>query len=240
MLSGHVHPDFTAVADVFRHQLPQGRPGGAALCVYYRGQPVVDLWGGTRNRAGEAWTPDTVSLSFSTTKGVVATLLHLLADRGLLQYDRPVAHYWGGFGSNGKRDITVRHLLCHEAGLYPVRPLVEDAAEMRDWDHMLRRMEQAAPVHAPGARNGYHALTFGWLVGGLVEKITGEPLAVTLERELTGPLALNDFFIGVPDAALDRRAELIVPAPKPKPVTASTAASPTAHREAETAKAHRG
>lgn len=224
MLSGHVHPDFTAVADVFRRQLPQGRPGGAALCVYYRGQPVVDLWGGTRNRAGEAWTPDTVSLSFSTTKGVVATLLHLLADRGLLQYDRPVAHYWGGFGSNGKRDITVRHLLCHEAGLYPVRPLVEDAAEMRDWDHMLRRMEQAAPVHAPGARNGYHALTFGWLVGGLVEKITGEPLSVTLERELTGPLALNDFFIGVPDAALDRRAELIVPAPKPKPVTASTAA----------------
>lgn len=211
MLSGHVHPAFTAVADVFRRQLPTGRPGGAALCVYYQGRPVVDIWGGTRNRDGAPWTPDTVSLSFSTTKGVVATLLHVLADRGAVRYDMPVAHYWPAFAANGKRDITVRHLLCHEAGLYPVRPLIADAAEMLDWPHMLTRMEQARPVHAPGARNGYHALTFGWLVGGLIEKVTGEPLAMTLAREISAPLGLQDFFIGVPDAALGRRAELIVP-----------------------------
>ncbi|MFN3586357.1 MAG: serine hydrolase domain-containing protein [Moraxellaceae bacterium] len=211
MLSGHVHPAFTAVADVFRRQLPAGRPGGAALCVYYQGRPVVDIWGGTRNRDGAPWTPETVSLSFSTTKGVVATLLHVLADRGAVRYDMPVAHYWPAFAANGKRDITVRHLLCHEAGLYPVRPLIADAAEMLDWAHMLMRMEQARPVHAPGARNGYHALTFGWLVGGLIEKITGEPLATTLAREISAPLGLQDFFIGVPDAALGRRSELIVP-----------------------------
>ncbi|MDP2228981.1 MAG: serine hydrolase domain-containing protein [Moraxellaceae bacterium] len=215
MVAGYVHPDFTAVADVFRRQLPVDRPGGGAVCVYYRGVPVVDMYGGTRDRDGTAWTRDTLSLSFSTTKGIIATLLHQLADRGLLDYDQPVARYWPEFAQNGKARITVRHLLCHEAGLYALRPLVGDAAEMRDWPHMLRLMEQAAPVHHPGRQNGYHALTFGWLVGGLVEKISGQPLATTLADNLAAPLALDGCHIGVPDSALTRCAQLMMRPPKP-------------------------
>lgn len=216
MLDGHVHPDFRGVADVFRQQLPQGRAGGAALCIYHRGERVLDVWGGTRDRAGTPWTADTLSLSFSTTKGIVATLLHILASRGQLDYDAPVARYWPAFAQNGKAGITVRQLLCHEAGLYGIRSLVQDAAEMRDWTHMLQRIEQAAPAHQPGSRNGYHALTFGWLVGGLVEKVSGKPLAQVLREELVGPLQLDGCFIGVPDGELSRCADLIVPEKKPR------------------------
>ncbi len=210
MLSGYVDPAFTAVADAFRLTLPEGRPGGAALCVYHRGRPVVDIWAGTRNRAGDPWRHDTVSLSFSTTKGIVSTLLHQLADRGEVDYDTPVAHYWPAFGRQDKHRITVRHLLTHEAGLYGIRSLIDDAAEMRDWEHMLGVMERASPLHAPGAKNGYHALTYGWLVGGLVEKVAGMPLAHVLDELLVQPMRLDGCFIGVPGQEEGRCADLIV------------------------------
>lgn len=216
MFEGYVHPDFRAVADVFLRQLPRQRPGGAALCIYHRGERVMDIWGGTRDREGTPWTADTLSLSFSTTKGVVATLLHILASRGQLDYDRPVAYYWPEFAQNGKATVTVRQLLCHEAGLYPIRTLIHDAAEMCDWPHMLALLERATPAHVPGERNGYHALTFGWLVGGLVEKVSGKPLAQVLREELTEPLQLDGCFIGVPDSDLSRCADLIVPEKKPR------------------------
>ncbi|MFZ5724057.1 MAG: serine hydrolase domain-containing protein [Pseudomonadota bacterium] len=211
MLTGHVHRDFLGVADTFLKQLPQEAPGGAALCIYHRGEPVVDIWSGTRDRDGTPWTGDTLSLSFSTTKGIVATLLHILAGYGRLDYDVPVARYWPEFAQNGKAGITVRQVLCHEAGLYRIRGLIDSAEEMRDWPHMLSRMEQAEPAHVPGRNNGYHGLTFGWLVGGLVEKISGKPLAQVLREELAAPLALDGCFIGVPDSELPRCADLIVP-----------------------------
>ncbi|MFP5429444.1 MAG: serine hydrolase domain-containing protein [Gammaproteobacteria bacterium] len=228
MLSGYVDPAFTAVADAFRLTLPEGRPGGGALCIYHRGRPVVDIWAGTRNRAGDPWRQDTVSLSFSTTKGIVSTLLHQLADRGEIDYDSPVARYWPAFAHHGKHRITVRHLLTHEAGLYGIRSLIEDAAEMRDWEHMLGVMERAAPLHAPGAMNGYHALTYGWLVGGLVEKVAGMPLAQVLEELLVDPLQLDGCFIGVPEEEEERCADLIV---SRKPATTSGGAAPRKSRK---------
>ncbi|MES2917706.1 MAG: serine hydrolase domain-containing protein [Pseudomonadota bacterium] len=217
MADGYVHPGFRKVAETFLSQLPRHTPGGAALCIYHRGEQVVDIWGGTRNKAGEPWTADTLSLSFSTTKGIVATLLHILACRHEIDYDTPVSHYWPAFAANGKGRITVRQLLCHEAGLYSIRRLIRDAGEMRDWPHMLQLIERAEPVHAPGSGNGYHALTFGWLVGGLVEKVAGQPLAQVLREEVTQPLNLGGCFIGVPDRELGRCADLIVPERKPRP-----------------------
>lgn len=217
MVNGYVHPDFRKVAEVFRSQLPPHAPGGAALCIYHHGERVVDIWGGTRNKAGDAWSADTLALSFSTTKGIVATLLHILACRHEIDYDTPVARYWPAFAANGKGRITVRQLLCHEAGLYSIRRLIHDAGEMRDWPHMLELIEGAEPVHAPGSGNGYHALTFGWLVGGLVEKVAGKPLAQVLQEEVTQPLGLGGCFIGVPDSELGRCADLILPERKPRP-----------------------
>ena len=215
-MDGYIHQDFRGVANVFQQQLPRKGSGGAALCIYHRGERVIDIWGGSRDHAGTPWTADTLSLSFSTTKGIVSTLLHILASRGEVDYDTQVAHYWPAFAQNGKAGITVRQLLCHEAGLYPVRTLISDAAEMRDWPHMLQLMEQTRPAHAPGTRNGYHALTYGWLVGGLVEKVAGKPLADVLREELSEPLQLDGCFIGVPDSELIRCAKLITPEKKPR------------------------
>lgn len=217
MVQGYTHPDFVRVTDTFARQLPADRPGGAALTVYHRGQIVVDIWGGTRNKQGTPWTADTLALSFSTTKGIASTLLHILADRGAIAYDERVAHYWPEFGQNGKAQITVRQLLTHEAGLYHLRDMIDDCAEMNDWDHMLGIMERAAPLHTPGRSNGYHGLTYGWLIGGVLEKATGLRFGELLRRELAEPLHLDGCFIGLPEQELHRAARLIRRDPKPRP-----------------------
>jgi CubicO group peptidase (beta-lactamase class C family) len=112
---------------------------------------VVDCWGGTRNESGDPWQADTMAFSFSTTKGVTSTLLHTLAERGLVDYQAPVREYWPEFGQSGKEGVTVRDVLCHEAGLYHVREMIDDASDMLDWQKMVRALQQARPRHAPGA-----------------------------------------------------------------------------------------
>lgn len=209
LLDGYVHPDFAEVASKLLDQLPRHDPGGAAVCVMHQGRVLVDVWGGTRDRDGNPWREDTTAPSFSTTKGVVSTLLHILVDRGLARYDDPVAKHWPEFAAEGKDRIRIRHVLCHEAGLYRMSELVESPREMLAWDHMTSRIAAATPAHAPGAAHGYHALTYGWLAGGLIERIAGRDLQTVLREELVEPLGLDGAFIGMPDAALDRRARLI-------------------------------
>ena len=205
MLSGSLHPDFTGVVDAFRSLLPR-RHGGASLAIVHRGDVVVEVAGGTRDDRGAPFTTDTVSLSFSTTKGVASTLVHVLASQGLIDYDAPVARYWPAFGQHGKEQITVRDVMCHEAGLFSVRALVDDAREMLDFDHMLSRIEQAKA--APRGGSAYHAVTYGWLVGGLVEKVTGRRFADVLRDELAQPLGLRGCFVGLPESEQHRRAHL--------------------------------
>jgi CubicO group peptidase (beta-lactamase class C family) len=210
-MDGTVHSDFADLAEVFRRQLEREDAGGAALCVYHRGQPVVDVWGGTRDERGRPWQKDTLGLCYSTTKGVAATLLHVLADRGLLDYAKPVAHYWPEFAAAGKAGITVRQVLCHEAGLYGIRGMVDHAHRLLDWDYMVERLAAAAPCHRPGTAHGYHGLTFGFLVGELAQRVTGARFADLLAKELAGPLELDGLFIGVPDDALGRRSQWLSP-----------------------------
>lgn len=213
MLEGFVHPDFSDVGRVLSAQLARlgrrERQGGAAVCLYHRGEPVVDCWGGTRNDAGDPWLEDTISFSFSTTKGVASTLLHTLAERGLIDYDVPVREYWPGFEANGKQGITVRDVLCHESGLYHIRDMIDDAERMLDWDAMVAALEAARPRHAPGAAHGYHAFTYGWLAGEIIQRVTGKPFREVLEAELAKPLELDGLYCGVPADQMHRRAMLI-------------------------------
>jgi CubicO group peptidase (beta-lactamase class C family) len=210
MLEGHVHPDFQQVAKMLRRQIPKSGLGGAAVCVYHRGECVVDLWGGTRDALGHAWSADTLALSYSTTKGVLATLLHILVDRGLAEYDEPACTYWPEFAQAGKQSITIRQLLCHEAGLYAIKGVVDDARRMLDWEHMVEALERSTPVHADCAWPAYHGLTFGWLIGELIQRIAGGPLAQVLDAEISQPLGLDGAYIGLADAQMPRRAKLIV------------------------------
>jgi CubicO group peptidase (beta-lactamase class C family) len=149
--------------------------------------------------------------SFSTTKGIASTLIHIMVDRGLLEYDSRVVEYWPEFGQAGKQGITLRHVLAHQSGLYHIRQMVDDAARMLEWDYMIHAIERAEPVHPPGERTGYHGLTYGFLVGEILQRVTGKPFSELVQHELVEPLGLDGLYIGAPVEALDRAAELIWP-----------------------------
>jgi CubicO group peptidase (beta-lactamase class C family) len=211
MLNGTIHPDFKDVGRTLERLIPRSGKGGAAVCVYHRGEKVVDAWGGTKDEEGHAWEESTVSLSYSTSKGVASTLMHILVGRGLMDYEDPVAEVWPEFGQNGKSQITLRQLMCHEAGLYDIRSMIDHAGRMTDWDYMTRALAEAKPAHRPGRAHGYHALTYGWLVGELIRRLTGKRFSEVLEAELAQPLDVDGLFIGLPDDQLSRRAQLILP-----------------------------
>jgi CubicO group peptidase (beta-lactamase class C family) len=206
-----VHPDFASVAETLARIVAE-HAGGAAVCVYHRGVCVADLWGGYIDAGGTRWRRDTMAPSFSTTKGVAATLVHVMADRGLLDYDVPVATYWPEFAQSGKGAITVRQVLAHQSGLYHIRQMVDRAERMLDWDYMIHALERATPVHAPGTRTGYHGLTFGYLVGEIIQRVTGRPFPDVVQSELVRPLGLDGMYIGAPVEQLHRAAAL-VPSP---------------------------
>lgn len=213
MLHGTTHPDFADVSKTLRSVLPKKGPGGAAVTVYHKGEKVVDVWGGTRDRAGTPWEEDTTSISFSTTKGVASTLLHIYADRGLVDYDAPVREYWPEFGAAGKENLTVRQLMCHEGGLYAIAEMVDHASEMLSWDQMIGRLAAATPRHAPGTDHGYHGLTYGWLVGEIVRRVAGgKSFAELIDENIAKPLELDGLYCGVPADQMDRCAQLMAPA----------------------------
>lgn len=207
-MHGHAAPAFIPVRDALWRQLAR-TGGGAAVSVFYQGECVVDVWGGVRDETGRAWERDTLSVSFSTTKGVASTALHMLVDRGLVDYDAPVARYWPEFAQAGKADITVRQLMSHQAGLYGLSGLASHAEELLDWDLMVSRLAAAAPAHRPGSHSAYHALTYGFLVGEIVRRVSGQPLSEFIRTEIAEPLELDGLFIGAPEAALERAARLM-------------------------------
>lgn len=210
MISGYVHPDFGAVTEMLHKTVRHRKGGGAAVAVCHRGEVVVDAWIGTRNALGEPWERDTVAMSFSTTKGVVATATHRLVDRGLIDYDEPVATYWPEFAANGKAGVTVRHLLSHSAGLHMIHGVIEDASVLLDWDAMCAVLAAQAPAYEPGTRHGYHGITYGFLVGEVLRRVTGKTVNEVIRDEIVTPLGLDGMFIGVPDQTEGRLADLIM------------------------------
>jgi CubicO group peptidase (beta-lactamase class C family) len=217
VIQGYVQEDFRPVADLLEKQLRGSGAGGAAVCVYHRGERVVDIWAGAKSPSLE-WEEDTVALSFSTTKGVMATMVHTLVDRGQLDYDDPVSKYWPEFAQAGKESITVRQILNHQAGLYSIRSLIDHADRILDWDHMAGVLAAATPACEPGSVPGYHGITFGWLVGELIRRVTGTSLREAIRTLLVEPLQLDGVFLGAPEEARPRVAALIKPTFKPKTV----------------------
>ena len=194
-------PRFAPVARAFE-RLVVRQTGGGALVVRRNGETLVDLVGGTSDRRGEKpWTRGTVALSFSTTKGVASTVIHRLADRGLIDYDEPVATYWRAFGTGGKHRVTVRDLLTHRAGLASVRAVARSAEEMLDHEAMEARLAARAPIGVPTPRSAYHAITYGWLVAGLARAITGCGMAELFQTEIAEPLGIDGIHLGAPGDA---------------------------------------
>jgi CubicO group peptidase (beta-lactamase class C family) len=213
-VDGAVAPGFEPVRAAFVANFGRGEVG-AACCVYVAGRRVVDIWGGTATPGtDDPYTDRTLQIVASATKGAVAICAHRLAERGELDLDAPVADYWPEFAAAGKGRIPVRWLLSHQAGL----PAVERVLLMPDiyrWDPIVEALAAQEPYWEPGSAHGYHALTYGWLVGEVLARVTGLTPGQLLTREIADPLGI-DFWIGLPDAELHRVAPLI-PAPPPPP-----------------------
>lgn len=213
---GSVDERFVDLASQFsRFQDARSQQGGAALVVYFYGQKVVDIFTGKKSQE-EDWQSDTLSMCYSTGKGVLATLAHILVSEGLLDYDTPIAQYWPEFAQNGKGNMTLRHVLSHQSGLFDIRNMIDTATEMLDWSHMLDVMAAATPRFSAGQGFAYQPLTYGWIVGGILEKAAKQPLNWLMQRYLVQPLALDGAYFGVPEQELARVARLLE---KPKALT---------------------
>jgi CubicO group peptidase (beta-lactamase class C family) len=207
-ISGWVAPGFEGVRDVFQANFDAGVEVGAAFGAYHRGEKVVDLWGGIAdNRTQEPWKEDSLVLVYSTTKGVVAMCANRLAQQGALDVEAPVVTYWPEFASAGKEEVTVADLLSHRAGLAWVDGTMS-FDEMIRWDPVIEALERQAPSWPPGTAHGYHATTYGWLVGEVVRRVTGMSIGTYLRTEIAGPLGA-DFFIGLPASEEPRVARLV-------------------------------
>jgi CubicO group peptidase (beta-lactamase class C family) len=207
---GSVEPGFEAVRDAFTRNFEKGREVGAAFCVHVDGRKVVDLCGGTFDEEGtRPYDDQTLQLVFSSTKGATAACANLLAQRGLLDLDAPVASYWPEFARAGKEGLAVRFLLSHQAGLPAV-----DATLTREqvwaWNPVTEALAAQEPFWEPGTAHGYHAVSYGYLVGEVVRRVSGRSLGTFFAEEVAGPLGL-EFHIGLP-AELEPRVSPVVSA----------------------------
>lgn len=218
-ISGQYAPAFEPLAEQFARHFESGEEIGASLCVYHRGERVVDLWGGVADAQTKApWTADTLIVVFSCTKGLAAMALNLAAERGLFAWDRPVADYWPAFAQNGKGAITVRQLFNHRAGLATLStPLtLEQVCDPARTEENRSILAAQKPAWETDAQQGYHAISFGLYADAFFEIVAGEPLNTFLHRELLDPVGA-DVFVGTPPEQ-DARVATLYPVPNLKRV----------------------
>jgi CubicO group peptidase (beta-lactamase class C family) len=207
-VKGTVEPGFELVADSFARGFERGELGGA-VSAYVDGRQVVNLWGGWADAARtREWQPDTIACTYSATKGMTATCAHHLVDRGLLDVDEPVATYWPEFAQAGKDKVTVRMLLNHQAG--QPRPRSLPAGKRFDWETMTSAMAVGTPLWEPGTRCEYHGGEFGYLVGGVLQRVDGRSLGAYFQEEVAEPLGA-DYLITVGPEDDHRCAEMTGP-----------------------------
>jgi CubicO group peptidase (beta-lactamase class C family) len=213
-IDGFCDARFQGVREEFKRNFAERGEVGASVCVMIEGRTVIDLWGGVADRHTQRpWERDTIGVVWSCTKGATALCAHILISRGLLDLDRTVASYWPEFGQAGKDGITVRMLLDHQAGLPAIRqPLI--AGGLYDWSYMTGVLAAEPPFWEPGTRQGYHATTFGHLIGEVVQRVSGRSFDAFFREEVAGPLQL-DFHIGLAEEHEPRVAPTIRADPPP-------------------------
>jgi CubicO group peptidase (beta-lactamase class C family) len=209
-VQGECGSRFAAVREAFEKSFEAGREVGASFAATVDGELVVDLWGGFADAARKRlWQRDTIVNVFSTTKAMAALCVHQLADRGRLDLDAPVARYWPEFAQGGKAALPVHWLLSHRAGLAALRPPLPTEA-LFDWRRMTDALAAETPWWEPGSRSGYHAMTYGFLVGEVLRRVDGRTLGAFFRDEVAKPLGA-DFWIGLPASEDARVAEMVPP-----------------------------
>ena len=207
---GFADDRYAAARAMFEDNLASGVDVGASFCATVEGVTVVDLWGGFADEARlRPWEQDTIVNVYSTTKTMTALTALLVADRGELDFDAPVARYWPEFAAAGKDQVKVCHLMSHSAGLSGWREPIS-AEDLYDWEKVTSLLAAQAPFWEPGTASGYHAMTHGFLVGEVVRRITGRPVGEVFRAEIAEPLGA-DFHFGLPAAQDARVADMIPP-----------------------------
>jgi CubicO group peptidase (beta-lactamase class C family) len=211
-IEGSVNRGFEAVHQAFADNFARRRELGGACCVFHRGEKVIDLWGGIRNRqTGEPWHQDTMVVVHSATKGLAAMTLAIAHSRGWLDYEEPVARYWPEFAQQGKERITVRQLLAHQAGLFAINEPV-DRSTIADLDRLAVVLARQKPAWEPGTRQAYHALTLGFYEGELLRRIDPQhrSLGQFFHDEIASPLGL-ELYLRLPETIPNARLATIAP-----------------------------
>ena len=226
-IQGYCDERFSSVKDAFAKNFADGLEVGASYAATIEGEYVVDIWAGYKDEAKtQPWEKDTIVNVYSTTKAMAALCTLMLVERGQLDLDEPVARYWPEFAQNGKEKIPVRQLLSHTSGLSGFEENITKE-DLYDWDKIVSLLAAQKPWWEPGTASGYHAITFGYLLGELVRRITGKTMGTFFQQEVARPLGA-DFYIGVPEAVDQRVGQLIPPPPPgpdaPKPAPDSIAA----------------
>ena len=215
---GYCNEDFSEVQRIFNHNFDKYKEIGSSLCVIVDGEIVVDIWAGHKNKnKTEEWSKDTLSIAFSSTKAALALCAHMLIERGQLNLKEKVTKYWPEYGKNGKEETTVEMILNHSAGIPALKTKVKEGGFL-DWGYMVQLLENETPFWEPGKETGYHMMTTGWLIGELINRVSGKSLGDFFNNELAKPYGL-DYWIGLPETEDDRVAEIIpfVPSPNDKP-----------------------
>ena len=215
VVSGYCDPKFAAIEEELSNAINSGFDTGASVAIEYQGEMVVNLWGGYKDRQKtQPWLEDTVVNVFSTTKAITATCILQLIERGKLDLKAPVSDYWPEYGCNGKEATKVSDFLCHRAAMHGFRGAFPQF-DYRDWERWTETLAEQAPFRTPGTTQGYHALTYGWLVGELIRRVDGRSTGTYFREEIAQPLGL-DFHIGLDDATIARCGDILVD-PQPKP-----------------------
>jgi CubicO group peptidase (beta-lactamase class C family) len=207
--NGTCKPGFEPVRDAFDGNFDAGNELGASVAVTIDGESVVDLWAGDATTDGDPWVEDTIVNVYSSTKTMASLCVLMLADRGQLDLDAPVASYWPEFAQNGKETVLVSHVMSHSAGLPGFEPPIE-IEDLYDWQKVCDNLAAQAPWWDPGEAVGYHAVTQGYLQGELVRRIDGRSIGAFFADEVAAPLGA-DFHIGLDPRHDDRVAELVPP-----------------------------
>jgi len=210
MQSACTHPANAAVQAVLDRLVAEGREIGIQICAWQGEEQIVDCWAGVADAAtGRPVDADTLFNVFSVSKAVSATAVHIQVERGLIDYDSPVAAYWPEFAQAGKSDVLVRHVLSHVSGVLRMPPDVTPE-RMTDWDWMCRRIAEMPGAYPSGSRSSYQSMTFGWLVGEMVRRTDPKrrPFGQFVREEIAEPLGATDLWLGIPDAVEPRVATL--------------------------------
>jgi CubicO group peptidase (beta-lactamase class C family) len=203
----------TAVQRLLDDAVADGSESAVQVAAYLAGELIVDAWA-----APAGWPVDgrTLFPFFSTGKGIAATAVHRLVERGVLSWDEPIARHWPEFAAEGKGGITLRHALNHTAGL-PMMPEAPDAVSLGDWDGMCAFLAASRPLHPPGAQRHYHAITYSWLLGETARRADGRDFGRIIAEEVCRPLGIDTLFFGLPAAARGRCVDVEPAATAPAP-----------------------